>query len=153
MKVAVSKFACEGIKAQLGGAIPVGVRIALFHYASKVKTGRKPTPFPRFLADRGPAEPEMAFDLIVDPETETVLEREAARQGTTLERLVTHAILVYLAEARVSRCGAARAARRRPLGDGGGQDLVDAAHRDRPAVVGQRLLEGLEAEHDLQPQP
>lgn len=98
MRVALSKFACEGIETQLGEDIPGGVRIALFHYGSKVKTGRKPTPFPRFLADRSPADPEMSFDLIVDPETEAVLEQEAARQETTMERLVTHAVLIYLAE-------------------------------------------------------
>ncbi len=113
MKVALSKFACDGIETQLGSDVPAGVRMALFHYASKLKTGRKPTPFPRFLVDRAPAEPEMAFDLIVDPATEAVLVRESSRQETTLERLVSHAVFVYLAE--LEFLGAAPREQRRPL--------------------------------------
>ncbi len=98
MRVALSKFVCDGIETQLGSDVPGGVRMALFHYASKLKTGRKPIPLPRFLADRAPADPELVFDLIVDPETEAVLERESSRQETTMERLVGHAVFVYLAE-------------------------------------------------------
>lgn len=113
MRVALSKFACDGIETQLGSDIPGGVRMALFHYASKVKSGRGPVSFPRFLADRGEAEPEMAFDLLVDPATEAVLESETTRQETTLERLVGHAVLVYLAE--LDFLGAAPTERRRPL--------------------------------------
>lgn len=98
MRVALSKFACDGIETQWGSDVPGGVRMALFHYASKLKTGRKPSLFPRFLADRAAAEPELVFDLIVDPETESVLEQESSRQQTTMERLVGHAVFVYLAE-------------------------------------------------------
>src|SRR5690349_17187573 len=98
MRVALSKFACEGIETQLGSDVPGGVRMALFHYASKLKTGRKPTPLPRFLSDRATPEPERVLDLIVDAETEAVLEQESSRQQATLERLVGHAVFVYLAE-------------------------------------------------------
>jgi hypothetical protein len=98
MKVTLGKIACSGIETHLGADVAAGVRMALFHYANKLKTGRKPTPFPRFLADRTPQEPEMAFDLLVDAETEAVLEQEALRQRTTMDQLVTHAVLVYLAE-------------------------------------------------------
>jgi hypothetical protein len=98
MKVELGKIACSGIETHLGADVPAGVRMALFHYASKLKAGRKPTPFPRFLADRTPQEPEMAFDLLVDAETEAMLEQEALRQRTTMDQLVTHSVLVYLAE-------------------------------------------------------
>jgi hypothetical protein len=97
MRVELSKFACDGIETQLGADIPGGVRMALFHYASKLKAGRKPSPFPRFLSGPSP-EVERAFDLTVDPETEAILERDALRQRTTTDRLVSHAVLVYLAE-------------------------------------------------------
>ncbi len=43
-------------------------------------------------------EPEVAFDLAVDPETEAMLEQEALRQRTTLSQLAAHTVLVYLAE-------------------------------------------------------
>lgn len=98
MRVALSKFACDGIEAQLGAGAPTGVRMALFHYAGKLTTGRRTTPIPSFLIDSGTPEPATTFDLIVDPETEELLEEEAARQGVEMEQLVSHAVLVYLAE-------------------------------------------------------
>jgi len=98
MRVELSKFACDGIEAQLGPDVPAGARIALFHYAGRLRAGRRTTPFPSFLADSTPPEPEMSFELIVDPETEAALQGEAAKQGLEMERLVSHAVLVYLAE-------------------------------------------------------
>jgi hypothetical protein len=98
MKVALGKFACSGIETHLGEDIPAGVRTALFHYTGKLRTGRRPISFPRFLAASPQEEPELAFDLIVDAETEAMLEREALRQRTTTGQLVAHSVLVYLAE-------------------------------------------------------
>lgn len=98
MRVALGQFACNGIEAHLGTDIPAGVRKALFHYAGKLKTGRRPVAFPHFLAEGGPQEAEVAFDLTVDAETEAMLEREALQQQTTTSRLVAHTVLVYLAE-------------------------------------------------------
>ena len=98
MKVALGKFACSGIEAHLGDDIPAGTRKALFHYARKLKAGRRPPAPPRFLVDQAPREPAVAFDLAVDPETEAMLEREALRQRTTLSQLAAHTVLVYLAE-------------------------------------------------------
>jgi hypothetical protein len=98
MRVALGQFACSGIETHLGEDIPAGVRKALFHYAGKLKTGRRPVAFPRFLADQAPQEAQVAFDLTVDAETEAMLEREALRQRTTLSQLVAHTVLVYLAE-------------------------------------------------------
>jgi hypothetical protein len=98
MRVALGKFACSGIETHLGGDIPASTRAALFHYARKLKTGRRPIAPPRFLDDRAPQEPGAAFDLTVDPETEAMLEREAQRQQMTISQLAAHTVLVYLAE-------------------------------------------------------
>ncbi len=98
MRVELGKFACSGIEAQMGDDIPAGTRKAMFHYARKLKAGRRPLAPPRFLAAEEPPEPEMAFDLTVDPETEAMLEQEALRQRTTLSQLAAHTVLVYLAE-------------------------------------------------------
>jgi hypothetical protein len=98
MKVALGKFACSGIETHLGEDIPAGTRKALFHYARKLKAGRRPVAPPRFLDDSAPQEPAVAFDLTVDPETEAVLEQEALRQRTTIGQLAAHTVLVYLAE-------------------------------------------------------
>jgi hypothetical protein len=98
MKVALGKFACSGIEAHLGDDIPAGVRTALCHYTRKLKAGRRPVAPPRFLDAQEAPEEQIAFDLAVDPETEAVLEQEALRQRTTLTRLASHTVLVYLAE-------------------------------------------------------
>ncbi len=98
MRVALGQFACSGIETHLGEDIPAGVRKALFHYAGKLKTGRRPVAFPRFLADRAPQEAQVVFELTVDADTEAMLECEAQRQRTTTSQLVAHAVLVYLAE-------------------------------------------------------
>jgi hypothetical protein len=98
MKVALGKLACSGIETHLGDDIPAGTRTALFHYARKLKAGRRPPAQPRFLADQTPLEPEVAFELTIDPETEAMLEQEALRQRTTLSQLAAHTVLVYLAE-------------------------------------------------------
>jgi hypothetical protein len=98
MKIALGKFACSGIETHLGDDIPAGTRTALFHYARKLKAGRRPVAPPRFLDEIAPQEPAIAFDLVVDPETEAMLEREALRQRTTIGLLAAHTVLVYLAE-------------------------------------------------------
>lgn len=98
MKVELGKLACSGIEAHLGNDIPAGVRTALFHYARKLKAGRRPLALPRFLADAERGKSELAFDLTVDPETEAMLEREALRQRTTTSQLAAHTVLIYLAE-------------------------------------------------------
>lgn len=98
MRVALGKFACSGIETHLGDDIPAGTRTALFHYARKLKAGRRPVAPPRFLDDMAPQEPAVAFDLALDPETEAMLEEEALRQRTTVDQLAAHTVLVYLAE-------------------------------------------------------
>lgn len=98
MRVALSTFARRGIETQLGGDVPGGVRTALFHYTRKLKTGRRPTPFPRFLVTQAPAAADVAVEVAVDAETRALLEREALRQGTTVGQLVTHSVFIYLAE-------------------------------------------------------
>jgi hypothetical protein len=98
MRIALGKFACSGIEAHLGDDIPAGVSTALFHYARKLKAGRRPIAPPRFLDAQEASEAQVAFDLAIDPETEAVLEREALRQRTTMSQLAAHTVLVYLAE-------------------------------------------------------
>ncbi len=112
MRVALGQFACSGIETHLGSDIPAGVRTALFHYAGKLKTGRRPVAFPRFLAETAPADAELAFDLTVDAETEAMLEREALRQRTTTSQLVAHTVLIYLAELEFLGVGARAGAER-----------------------------------------
>jgi hypothetical protein len=98
MRIALGGFACSGIRDQLGMDLPTGARVALLHYAGKLRSGRKPIGVPAFGPGTEPTESEVAFDLTVDAATEALLEQEAARQGTSLSRLAAHSVLVYLAE-------------------------------------------------------
>lgn len=95
VNVELGKLACNGLKAHFGD-LEAGTRKALLHYAYKLRVGRKPVPAPRFLET--PIEPEAKFELTLDRETEAVLAQEAVRQHTTVSRLATHAVMLYLAE-------------------------------------------------------
>lgn len=98
MKVALGELARSGLEAHLGGDIRSATRMAIFHYAHKLKAGRRAPAQPRFLDALEPAEAVVAFELAIDRETESVLEREALRQRTTIGQLAAHTVLVYLAE-------------------------------------------------------
>jgi hypothetical protein len=95
VNVELGKLACSGLDGHFGD-LEVGARKALLHYVYKMKSGRRPVAAPRFL--EAPLEPAARFDLTLDRETEALLAQEAARQHTTVSRLATHAVLVYLAE-------------------------------------------------------
>jgi hypothetical protein len=108
MRVALDNFARSGIEAQIGPDIPGAVRTAVFHYAYKLKAGRRPIEIPRFLRSRAPEESKSAFDIALDGEAASLLELEAARQGAALSELVNHSVLVYLAELDFLSAAAAR---------------------------------------------
>ena len=95
INVELGKLACSGLEGHFGD-LEAGARKALLHYAYKLKAGRKPVAPPRFLGE--PPAPEAKFELTLDRDTEALLAQEAARQHTTVSRLATHAVLVYLAE-------------------------------------------------------
>ncbi len=97
MRVALNKLACSGLESHLGG-VSAGVRAALFHYAVKLKAGRRPLAFPRFLAGVEARPPHLVFELEVDRETEALLEREAKANQVTLNQIIGHSVLIYLAE-------------------------------------------------------
>jgi len=95
VNVELGKLACSGLQGHFGD-VEAGVRKALLHYVYKLKVGRKPVAAPRFL--KPPVDLAVKFDLTLDRETEALLSQEAGRQHTTVSRLATHAVMVYLAE-------------------------------------------------------
>ena len=111
MKVALGTFACSGIEACLNTDIPSGVRAAVSDFTARIDAGKAPAGIPQ-LSQEAPGEELGHFvDLPVDERTWVLLEREAARQGATLSQLVTHSVLVYLAELdRLTPPGAAETA-------------------------------------------
>jgi len=103
MKVIVGPFALWGIKTQAGSDPGAGIETAVTHYARRLKSGKPPGDIPRFRRgtedqEDQDAEEGRVFHLAVDSETEAALKREAARQGTSVNRLVDHTIMVFLAD-------------------------------------------------------
>jgi len=99
MRVVLGTFACTGIEAFLGRDIAAGVQAALRHYTRRSRVDARGA---RVLAPL--SEPALAgsgadLELSVDPEVEAALEREAsASGGMSVDQVVAHAVLVYLAD-------------------------------------------------------
>ena len=111
MKIALGTFACSGIEACLGADIHSGVEAAVSDFTHRIVTGTAPVGIPRLAQEGSGDEQARSVDLSVDERTWTVLKREAARQGATLSQLITHSVLVYLAELdRLTPPGAAETA-------------------------------------------
>lgn len=98
VKVALGTFACNGIETHLDADVAAGVRAALSDFTQRLESGRLPSAMPRTPLDDVPAEPAMAVDLPLDERTWHLLWREASRQGTTVDQLAAHSVLLYLAE-------------------------------------------------------
>jgi hypothetical protein len=101
MKMTLGTFLSFALHA--GGNHPTAlISAALAHYGDSLARAEPPLAVPVFLEDPPPVE-EVEVD--VDPVLEHQLRAEAERQGVEIERLLSHAVLVYLAER--DRAGAA----------------------------------------------
>jgi hypothetical protein len=98
VKIALGTFACNGIETHLDADVAAGVRAALNDFTERLESGRRPLSVPDPLWDADPAQPAMAVDLPLDERTWHLLAHEALRQGTTIDQLASHSVLVYLAE-------------------------------------------------------
>jgi hypothetical protein len=98
MKISLGTFACKGVEAHLGSDLALGVREALADYTRRLDSDAPPVEIPRLAHEAVPALPAKVLDLPLNDETWAVLEREAARQRTTVSALANHSVLVYLAE-------------------------------------------------------
>jgi hypothetical protein len=70
---------------------------ACVHYASELDRGRLALELPRAGAEQ-PIETQRLLSLELDDRCAERLESEAERQGVSMERLVKHATLLYLAD-------------------------------------------------------
>lgn len=100
MKIQLGHFADASIAARLGSDRTAGVRAALRRYACRLESGTRPAAFPRFraLGELDGAAAAGEVDIMLDGRMRRTFEREARRQAISLEQLVTHAVLVYLAD-------------------------------------------------------
>lgn len=97
MRIRIGKFAYAQMESHLGIEVRAGLRMAVLHYAKSAELGRGPIEVPAFSRGSLEAGSGVEVDLEWDARTEAVLEREAARQGVSMDALATHAVLVYLA--------------------------------------------------------
>jgi hypothetical protein len=98
LRFTLGNFARWGIESRLGNDLAAGAQLALAHYARRLRSGRKPAAPPAFLHLETDSEVATSLDLALEPETLNVLKREAARHQMPLERILAHAIFVYLAD-------------------------------------------------------
>jgi hypothetical protein len=102
MRVALDIFARSGIETHLGQDLVAGVRAALRHYTRRLAHEAEQLPgFPRFrhelVAD--PLLRGTQLELNIDPAIEAALAHEAREfPGVTVEQMVAHAVMVYLAD-------------------------------------------------------
>jgi hypothetical protein len=108
LSISFSRFGWSGLeeRAVADGFDPAQVaEQACTYYASELDSGRLATKVPRSDSDdsSGTARP---MSLELDEECAERLNREAQRQGVSLERLVRHATLMYLADLDAGRVAA-----------------------------------------------
>jgi len=108
MEVEVGSFAREGLETRVGSDLGAAINAALVYYIGKLRSGRIPAPYPRFLdqgAEPGGAEErfvvrraEALIEVSVDERIEAALDAEARRQEVGIAQLAGHAVMVFLAE-------------------------------------------------------
>lgn len=98
MKVVLGKFASWGLKARFGTDLAAGVQAALLHYTRRLKSMSPPVGIPRLSRDQPDPGVNVAFELAIAPDVQATLEVEARRYPVPVERVLVHAVLVYLAD-------------------------------------------------------
>ncbi len=98
MRVVLGHFARSGIETHVGGDLSGGVQAALRHYWRRLRSGKQPVELPRGWPGSPSGGNGASFELPVDRDIRLILEHEAERQATTADRVVRHAVLVYLAD-------------------------------------------------------
>jgi hypothetical protein len=99
VNIVLEPFARSAIESRFGSDLNRGAQSALRHYARRVRSRRRPPVVPKFMRG-GPVDHSMAteLDLPVPYEVSAILRREARLQRVSVDRIVAHAIYVYLAD-------------------------------------------------------
>jgi hypothetical protein len=99
VKVALGRFARSGMETRFRGDMPAGVRLALSHYADRLRSGSPLIDPPRFFSEgQRSSDTASTIDLTLEPEVQSTLECEARRQHLPIEQVLVHAVFVYLAD-------------------------------------------------------
>jgi hypothetical protein len=105
MKVEVGSLAREGLETRVGPDLGAAVNAALVYYVGRLRSGRVPIPYPRFLHEGAAVEDSFVvrrtdalLEISVDERIEAALDTEARRQQVEIEQLAGHAVMVFLGE-------------------------------------------------------
>lgn len=133
VKILLGPFAQGSIEERFGPHLNRGVQSALRHYARRVRSARRPPRVPDFIRD---AEPDRSvgieMDVAIPYEVQSALEREARFQALPVDRIVSHALFVYLSDVDTGGRSGPPAAQEV---DSGPRYM---SHADRPAIHLQR---------------
>lgn len=99
MKIALGEFAKSSIESHFGTRFAAAVHAVLVHYERRLRSSSPPIDVPRFIREQRPGDGKsFEYELAISPETQALLEREAARQGVSIDQIFAHAVFVYLAD-------------------------------------------------------
>ena len=98
MEFVIGKFARSCIEVHLGVDLAVGVQAALLHYTRRLKSGWEPVGLPQFCRDQPLPDAGAVLELAVSPEIAAVLEHEARRHQVSVDRVLAHAVFVFMAD-------------------------------------------------------
>jgi hypothetical protein len=98
MEITLGTFACLCLEARFDGDLRSGTETALRHYAERLTSSPPPIPVPLSLPGRPPGDDAVTLRPRLAPELWEILELEALERAIILERLLAHAVFVYLAD-------------------------------------------------------
>jgi hypothetical protein len=97
VKIELGPFARSGIEAHSGSDVASGVHEALLHFTGGAELQDMGPPPSFFQQKPAVADDQAVFLLAVDPSTKAALRVAAERHGMSMQEIVKHAVMVYLA--------------------------------------------------------
>jgi len=97
--IALSEFALVALRGEEhrdGAQVSARMSRAIWHYLRDMETDRPGWRYPRFLLERERAR-MVELEFSIDPDLWRSFEREAGRQGVSVEQLAEHAALYFAA--------------------------------------------------------
>lgn len=98
VKISLGGFALSSFQSIFGPDLGRGIQQACLHYARRLRSSRKPRPVPQFYEPGRVEEAAIPIEFPLSLSVSEELKGEADRQHVSLDRLLHHAALVYLAD-------------------------------------------------------
>jgi hypothetical protein len=98
VKISLGGFALSSFQSIFGADLARGIQQACLHYARRLRSNRKPRPVPELYEPGQDEGPTIPIEVTLSGPVSAELQGEAERQHVSLDRLLHHAALVYLAD-------------------------------------------------------